>query len=183
MANGPRTDHRTLLLTGSPGVGKTTIVRRVGAALRDRRIGGFVTDEIRSAGRRIGFELCTASGQRQLLAHVELASEHRVGRYGVDLEALDRIVAQTLELDDDVEVYLIDEIGRMECLSARFRAAVQRLLDTHRPLLATVALHGDGLIAAVKQRGDVLLGRATPGNRDRLPDRIAQRLQALLGPR
>lgn len=171
---------RTLLITGSPGVGKTTVVRRVGAALRDRRIGGFVTDEIRIDGRRVGFELCTAAGQRQLLAHVELASAHRVGRYGVDLEALDRIVAQTLEGDDDVEIYLIDEIGKMECLSERFCAAMRRLLDRPRPVLATVALHGGGLIAEVKARDDVLMGRVTQANRDRMPDRIVQRLSALL---
>src|ERR687897_879407 len=40
----------TLLLTGAAGVGKTTVIRRVAEALHDRRIQGFLTEEIREEG-------------------------------------------------------------------------------------------------------------------------------------
>ena len=80
-----------MLLTGVPGIGKTTIVKRVAA---------FVTGEIRRAGRRVGFELSTFTGHKKVLAHVDVDSRHRVGRYGIDVAALDEIAEEALALDD-----------------------------------------------------------------------------------
>lgn len=165
-------EAHALLLTGVPGVGKTTIIERVAAALSDKRIRGFVTGEIRRAGRRVGFELSTFAGQKGVLAHVDVGSRHRVGRYGVDVAGLDELVEEALALDDGTDVYLVDEIGKMECYSAKFREAMGSLLDSGRPLVATVALRGGGFIAEVKDRVDVELWEATRGNRDEMPERI-----------
>jgi nucleoside-triphosphatase THEP1 len=75
-----------LLLTGAPGVGKTTIIQKLAGAYPDKTLRGFVTQEMRRAGRRVGFELRTFGGRKQVLAHVDIDSPHRVGRYGVDIE-------------------------------------------------------------------------------------------------
>jgi nucleoside-triphosphatase len=167
---------RNILLTGAVGVGKTTVVTRVAAALGHRHLRGFYTAEIRDArGRRVGFRLVPlAGGAGHVLAHADLISPHRVGRYGVEVEMLDYVVDTTLSPPRGVsspaaDLYLIDEIGRMECFSARFVAAVERLLAAEVAVLATVALRGGGLIASVKQRDDVQLIEVTRGNRDRLP--------------
>jgi nucleoside-triphosphatase len=171
-----------LLLTGVPGIGKTTIIRKVAAALSRKRIRGFVTGEIRGAGRRAGFELSTFNGRTQLLAHVDIDSRHRVGRYGVDVAGLDAIAEEALALDDGTDVYFVDEIGKMECFSAKFRAAVRSLIDSGRPMVATVALRGGGFIAEVKERLDVELWEATRENRDQMPEQIVRWLaQASLG--
>ncbi len=167
-------EAQALLLTGVPGSGKTTIVRKVAAALSGRRIRGFVTGEIRQAGRRVGFELSTFTGHKKLLAHVDFDSSHRVGRYGVDVARLDEIAEEALALDDATDVYLVDEIGRMECLSPKFRAAMRRLLDSGQPLVATVAFRGSGFIAEVKVRVDVELWEVTKENRDEMPDQIVR---------
>ena len=70
-----------LLLTGVPGVGKTTIVSKVAAGLSGRRNRGFVTDEIREGERRVGFEIRTFGGKTRTLAHVDLrwspSGDHR----------------------------------------------------------------------------------------------------------
>jgi nucleoside-triphosphatase len=161
-----------LLLTGAPGTGKTTIMQKVAAALPDKRIRGFLTGEIRRSGQRVGFDLTTFSGGRAVLAHVDIASRHRVGRYGVDVAALEEIAGDALALDEETEVYLVDEIGKMECFSPGFRKAVLRLLDSGRPLIATVARRGAGFIAEVKAREDVETWEATRRNRDRMPERI-----------
>jgi nucleoside-triphosphatase len=72
---------RVLLLTGVPGVGKTTVLRRLKGRLTGRRIRGFLTDEIRSQrGNRLGFQLETLDGRTARLAAVGLRSPHRVGR-------------------------------------------------------------------------------------------------------
>ncbi len=106
-------EAQALLLTGVPGVGKTTIVRALAATLSEKRIRGFVTDEIRRVGRRVGFELSTFTGHKVVLAHVDLGFRQRVGRYGVDVAQLDEIAEKALALDNATDVYLVDEIGKM----------------------------------------------------------------------
>jgi nucleoside-triphosphatase len=163
-----------LLLTGAPGCGKTTIMKKVAAALSKKRVRGFLTGEIRRSGQRVGFELATFGGEKAVLAHVDVGSRHRVGRYGVDVAALDEIVEDALTLDDATDVYLVDEIGKMECASTRFRASLNALLDSDRPLVATVALRGTGFITEVKNRADVEVWKATKENRDQMPERIIE---------
>jgi nucleoside-triphosphatase THEP1 len=135
-------DHqgRVLLVTGVPGSGKTTIMKKVAAALSGKRIRGFVTGEIREAGRRVGFELSMFTGDKRLLAHIDIDSRDRVGRYGVDVATLDEITEEALVRDDGTDIYLVDEIGKMECFSVKNRA---------RDLLRAVASGGDVSIARV----------------------------------
>lgn len=161
---------RLLLITGNPGAGKTTALRRVAAALAGRRLGGFYTEEIREAGERRGFRLVTFDGRRAVMAHVDLPGPHRVGKYRVDLAVLDGLAASTL--GGDAEVYLVDEIGKMECLSGGFVAAMRRRLDSPRTVIATVAQRGEGLIAEVKRRPGAVLWQVTRGDRDRMPERV-----------
>jgi len=154
-------------------VGKTTVVNRVAAGLQDhQRITGFVTDEVREQGRRVGFRIRPFGGEARTLAHVDIRSRHRVGRYAVDVGALDEVVQSALVLDDATDLYVVDEIGKMECFSRRFEAAIVALLDARRPLVATIALHGGGFIAAVKQRSDVTVWQVTKDNREEVPERI-----------
>jgi nucleoside-triphosphatase len=74
-----------LLLTGVPGIGKTTLIRRVADRMKNRRIGGFYTEEIREQGDRRGFRLVGFDGTKRVIAHVDFPKVHRVGRYGVDV--------------------------------------------------------------------------------------------------
>lgn len=162
--------HTNLLLTGVPGVGKTTVIRRVAERLAGVRLGGFYTAEVRVAGAREGFRLIGFDGSERVLAHTRLPPP-RVSKYGVDLAALDAAVATLLEPEAGA-VFLVDEIGKMECLSERFVIAMRRLLDSDCWLVATVALRGGGFIAEVKRRPDVTLWEATRANRDALPAEV-----------
>lgn len=166
----PEADKHAILLTGSPGVGKTTAIRRIAAGLDGRRIRGFVTDEVRVGGERRGFRLETFDGRSAVLAHVDIRSPDRVGKYGVDVEALDDVVGEALALDPGA-IYLVDEIGKMECLSGRFVAAMEALLDSDLPVIATVAARGEGLIDRAKRRADVGVLTVTRANRDDVPAR------------
>ncbi len=170
-----------LLLTGRPGVGKTTVIRQLAERLAGRHLAGFYTEEIREGGVRRGFRLRTFDGRERLIAHVDFPGRHRVGRYGVDVPALDDVAGSALAPDAAVAAYLVDEIGRMECLSPRFVAAVRALLAGGRPLVATVALRGGGLIDEVRRRPDALLREVTRENRDRLPGWIEDWLDRVTG--
>lgn len=78
-------------------------------------------------------------------------------------------------------VYLVDEIGRMECLSPEFVRTMRRLLDSGRPLVATIAQHGGGFIDEVKRRPDVEVWTVTRENRDALAGRIVEWVTAAHG--
>jgi nucleoside-triphosphatase len=169
---------KNILLTGLPGCGKTTIIRRVIERLRDLRLAGFYTQEIREHGQRLGFEAIGLGGGRTVLAHVDFHTRHRVGRYGVDLAGFEGIVRTKLNRPHDkVDLIVIDEIGKMECLSQVFVEAVTHILDSSVPLLATIAAKGSGLIAKVKDRLDVEIVTVTAANRDGLPGELVHRFQ------
>jgi nucleoside-triphosphatase len=158
-----------LLLMGSPGSGKTTVVQRLLERLEDLRLAGFFTRELRELGQRVGFEVVGLSGRQAVLAHVRSDSSQRVGRYGVEAERLRPLVEVELgKPATEVDAFVIDEIGRMELFCPPFVEAVPRLLDGPVPVLATVALQGEGLIAEVKTRPDVSLIEVSPDNRESL---------------
>lgn len=155
-----------LLLTGAPGIGKTTVLRQVAEGLGDRRVAGFLTDEIRERGRRMGFLIAPFGGVERVMAHVEHPGNDRVGRHGVDVAAIDAVSDAVLGLDPEVDVYLVDEIGKMECLSPRFVARMRALLDSDKLVVATIARTGSGFISQVKDRRDVELREVTVRNRE-----------------
>jgi nucleoside-triphosphatase len=162
-------------VTGPPGVGKTTLVRKVAADLAHRRPVGFYTAEIRERGVRKGFELVSFDGRRGLLSHVDIRGPYRVGKYGVDVKGFDRFLDNIQWSGPDADLVFIDEIGKMECFSEQFQELVRRLLDSDTPVLATIARTGSGLIGEVKQRPDVKLLELTPSNRDSLAGEIVKR--------
>jgi len=170
---------KNLLLTGLPGCGKTTVVRRVIERLDDLQVAGFYTQEVRRQGRRVGFEAVGLNGGSVMLAHADFRGPYHVGRYGVDLPGFEAVLREELAKPAaDVDLYVLDEIGKMECMSHAFAEAVARVLDCPVPVLATIAAKGSGLIAAVKARPDVRILTASPGNRDRLPDELIRYIRA-----
>ena len=166
-----------LFLTGRPGVGKTTVIRAVAARLGSR-VGGFYTEEIREGGRRTGFRLIAlppGSFGTGTLASVNISSPCRVGKYGVDLIDLDRVgVAALLEAVEhpQVDVVVIDEIGKMELYSSAFRQAVLGALASPKPVLATVMAGPQPWVDAIKARPDVGLVEVTLSNRQAMPERV-----------
>jgi nucleoside-triphosphatase len=160
-----------LILTGPPQCGKTTVVRRVAERFPGRAV-GFYTREVRESGRRVGFEIVTLDGEVAWLSHVDFPGPNRVGKYGVDLEGLHRVGLASLEMAPGIDLIVVDEVGKMECLSPRFVAAMERLWSAPLPLLVTVAEKGGGYIARIKGKSGAHLINVTPANRDGLPEKI-----------
>ena len=130
-------------------------------------------------GRREGFRAVSFGGEERVVADVRLRGPARVGRYGVDLAAIDALVDLTLTVSSEIDLYLVDEIGKMECLSPRFVAAMRPLLDSPRPVIATVGQRGGGFIAEVKRRKDASLLEVTRANRDSVPAHALRWLEGL----
>lgn len=164
---------QNILLTGRPGVGKTTVVQRVAESI-DQPVQGFITQEIREKSKRRGFCIQTVNGREQILSHVRF-EEPSVGKYGVDVEAMDDVACEVLETgmtSDESPLLLIDEIGKMEILSDRFCRLVKQALRMEQPVLATVPMKGPDFIESLKEREDVRVIQVTEDNRDTLPEQL-----------
>jgi nucleoside-triphosphatase len=112
---------RILLITGSPRSGKTTPLSAVAGALAHVHPSGFLTTEIREGGIRNGFLLKDLGGKQTVLANSSMESRYRAGRYGVDIAGFDCFQKETFSGGEYAKVFIIDEIGKMECFSAYFR--------------------------------------------------------------
>jgi nucleoside-triphosphatase len=169
-----RLRHDKTLLTGRPAVGKTTIVQTIIARMASVKMAGFCTAEIRSKGSRLGFELHGLDGTRRILAHVDIYSQHKVGKYGVDTKGFEEFLENLELLNPDVELIVIDEIGKMELFSNRFRSLIHDVLNSDKQVLASIALRGEGFVREIKQRSDIHLLEVTKGNRERLLGEILE---------
>lgn len=165
-----------ILICGPPGIGKTTLIRNICNAVGDLQIAGFYTEEICRHGERRGFEIVGLNGKRGILAHVEIRSSFRVGKYGVDVDSLDRFIQALVFREPTTDLIVIDEIGKMECFSAVFRHFVQNALSSETPVVASVAQRAGGFIAEVKDRWDVRLLNMDWDNRDHLLPQIIGQL-------
>jgi len=167
-----------VLVTGRPGVGKTTLVLRV-VALVGRPVRGFVTEEWREAGRRMGFLLRTFSGQQTMLARRGWRGQARVSAYGVDLRALEDVgVAELRRALSEEVLVVIDEIGKMELLSTPFRETVEELFHSPRDILATVTRSSVPFARELLARADVRVVEVRPQVRDLLPEQLAAEFQS-----
>jgi nucleoside-triphosphatase len=152
------------LLTGPPGSGKTSLIKQAVAGL-GIKAGGFYTEDIKSQGVRQGFRLVTLDGETAVLSHINIKSPHRVSKYGVDVESLDKVGVAAIERAvRECDLVAIDEIGKMELLSARFREAVLSILNSGKRLLATIMLNPNPCADAIKSRPQVKLVTLTRSN-------------------
>lgn len=167
-----------LLLEGRPGIGKTTVARRLLQLLREAGVpvGGFTTGELRTGRHREGFVVEAVSGAREVLAHVDLPGPPRVGRYGVDLAAFERVALPALGTPRARGVVVVDELGKMELASAAFRAAVVDLLGWDVAVVATVHQTRDRLTDALRRRPDIRVVGVTEATRDALPQQLMEYL-------
>jgi nucleoside-triphosphatase len=174
---------QALLLTGRPGVGKTTVIRTVVARFPGNA-GGFYTQEIREGGRRTGFRLVALDGPVGILASVNVSGPVRVGKYGVHLHDLEEVGVKALWRaveQPDLSVVVIDEIGKMELASLAFRNAVLAALDGPKLVLATVMARSHPWVDNLKAGDGVTLVEVTLANRQVLPERILDWLSQLQG--
>ena len=134
-----------------------------------RPVIGFFTREIKEKGRRVGFAIITLDGKEGILAHEESKSPRRVGKYGVNIDELDRVAVPSMIPSTADQIVIIDEIGKMECFSPLFRETLIKTLDSANPVIGSIAQRGNPFIEKIKIREDILLVTVSEKNRDSLP--------------
>ncbi len=166
-----------VLLTGRPGSGKTTLIKRILNEV-PQRFGGFYTEEIRDQGTRVGFKVVALGGGEAVFAHVDFTTPERIGKYRLDLSALEAVGVNAIRKAVYGErLIVIDEIGPMEIRSAPFREAVVDALDSELPVLATIFLRSLPFTDAIKSRPDVELIEVRPDNREELVPQMSEKFK------
>ena len=160
------------LLTGKPGTGKTSLIKQAIAGLGGKA-GGFYTEEIRRGGVREGFRLVTLDGQEAILAHINIHSPHRVGKYGVDIDSLDRAGVSALnQAAKEGSLVIVDEIGRMELFSANFREAVWQIITSGKKVLGTIMFKANPWADRIKRQPQVNVVEVTRANRHQVLEEL-----------
>jgi nucleoside-triphosphatase len=170
--------NQKILFTGRPGCGKTTLIKRIVNKL-EQAAGGFYTLEIRERGERVGFKIVTIDGKEAVFAHVNFDTSQRLGKYGLDLSALENIGIEAVRAAVRArQLVVIDEIGPMEIRSAIFRDVVNEAFDGGAPILATITARSFPFTDAIKERSDVTMIDVRPSNRDQLVSELSEQFVA-----
>jgi len=164
---------KNILLTGRPGIGKTSILKEIIDTLKINA-GGFYTREIREGGTRKGFEIITLNGKKGILAHVDCRSPYRVSKYGVNIKDIEEIAAPALrEALKNKECIIIDEIGRMELYSPKFCSLVKKVLDSEKKVLGTIQARHNEFLDSIRERKDIKIIEVTFENRKKIIEEIS----------
>ncbi|UCE95738.1 MAG: NTPase [Candidatus Bathyarchaeota archaeon] len=172
---------RLIFTTGLPRMGKTTVLTRTAEKLKVKgyKLGGMISQEIREANTRVGFEIIDyASRRKGWLAHIRQPKGPRIGKYRVNLHDLNSIgVTAILNALKHEDIVLIDEIGPMELFSDFFKDVLHKALKSSKPVLGTIHFHAQNqLIRQIKSRKDVDIIEVTLENRNDLPILIVDKV-------
>jgi nucleoside-triphosphatase len=176
-------------ITGMPSVGKTETLLKIIKSLEEHgyTVQGMITKPIIEKGRRVGFYVTDwVNKNQEVFAHIEYETKEKVGIYGVDVAALERTGIPAIEqaiTDSEINIIVIDEIGKMEMLSEKFCEMVIEALDSDKPILIT--LHKKSrtpLLQDVRRRDDIRILEVTPVNRNLLPYKIEKIMEEKLPP-
>ncbi len=171
-----------IFITGAPGIGKTTLIKKMVEKLRDRAV-GFWTEEVRDrkTKKRTGFKVITTEGRQTLFASKTFTSKHLVGSYGVNVKRFEDVVLPLLEKarkEDRGKVIIIDEIGKMELFSKRFRDLVREIVyDPKTTVVATIPIRDvHPLVREIRRLPGAVLIELTKSNREGMEEEILKLL-------
>lgn len=106
--------------------------------VRPQQIAGLSTPEIRRGGVRIGFKMIDlATGDEEILASTS-GKGPMVGKYHVNVAGVDDIVRRIEASLDAAQFVFVDEIGKMELLSAEFQRFIELVFTLDKPVVVVV---------------------------------------------
>jgi nucleoside-triphosphatase len=167
---------KNILLTGPPRVGKTTLIKEIISKINKEKICGFYTEEIKARGKRVGFAIRGLDGETGILAHIDVKSNKKVGKYKIKLDDLEKIAVKEIEKGNNL--IIIDEIGKMELFSNKFKQAVTSALNSKSIVVGTIGMIEDKFVKEIKNRVDVTIINLTRDNYQQVKDIIIKELNS-----
>jgi nucleoside-triphosphatase len=169
-----------ILITGMPGAGKTTLIKKLCVIFKEFNPSGFFTSEILENNEITGMVIENLNGDGRILAHINLKSKYSVGKYKIDMKGFEDFLQNILLKEKKTGLYFVDEIGKLECESKKFSKLIVELLKADKPLVATIPEKGTGLISEIKKRDDVRLFELTPHNHEQKLKELTMVIRDLL---
>lgn len=171
---------KNILITGNPGVGKTTLIKNVISKF-NISVGGFYTSEIRNLeGKRLGFKIISLDGKEDVMASVDIISRYRISKYGVNTEVIDRIgVVAIRNAIKSKDIIVIDEIGRMELFSKEFANVTNEALNSTKIVLGTITAKNTNFTKKIKERDDTEIIKLTRANFTEIETHIQRMLKSI----
>jgi nucleoside-triphosphatase len=171
---------KNLLLTGAPGVGKTSLIRKLSEIFKEFNPTGFYTAEVVEDGTKSGILVFNLQGDGRVLAGTNVKSRYVAGRYRIDVKSFDNLLDDVFSPEKKTGLYFVDGIDKVECQSRKFSKLIIELLNSDKPVVASIADKGTGIISEIKKRDDVKLLDITPDNRELKLKEITLGLRDLL---
>ena len=172
-------EKNRILITGLPGCGKTTLIKRIAAHIRVPYC-GFFTNEIRSGGNRVGFEIETFTGTKGILSHIDIQSSYHVGKYGVDVLGFQKIAIPEMEKAlSSGHLLIIDEIGKMELCSDMFRDMLEKAFRSSVGIIATILFKPHPFCDRLKNNKDTEVIVLTKGAQEQVFKALVDRFLSL----
>lgn len=171
-----------IVITGEPGIGKTTLVKKLVQSLKDKVI-GFWTEEVRDpkTKKRTGFRIVTTEGKSLIFASKTFTSKHLVGSYGVNVQRFESLAIPILQKAlKENKIIVIDEVGKMELFSRSFTELVRVLVnDPRKKLVITIPIRDvHPLVAEIRRLKGAVLLEITKENRDGLLENLLNLLDS-----
>jgi len=185
----PMDDIPKIGITGMPSVGKTKTLIKIIEKLEKTgyKVEGMITDPIVEKKKRVGFYVVDwVTKEKEVFARLDWDVKDKIGKYGVDVAALEKVGIPAIQkaIDDEaINIIIIDEIGKMEMLSEKFCEVVIDALDSDKPLLVTLHKKSRSpLLQDVRRRDDIRILEVTQVNRNLLPYKIEKIMVEKLPP-
>jgi len=157
---------QNVFIAGAPGIGKTRLIYRLYRDLSPLLIRGFHKEAIHENEVLKGYRISTFNFEELILAHVHIEGPELYGNFGLNLDGFKKIISTQLDISGHVELFLMDEVGPMECTSEEFRHKFIEILDSEIPVIASLASIDILGVLKIKNRKDISLLKMTHRNRD-----------------
>lgn len=171
--------NKKYLITGESKIGKTTAIKNIVTSLGAEFCTGYYAEEILIHQSRVGFRLVTLDGKSEVIAHINHESHFRVGRYGINLNGLEKIsIASIITAIQSKKIIVIDEIGPMQVYSNPLKQTIMEAINSPLPVLGTIALLSEPWLDSIKQHHNIELHQLTTENRSEVVEKLACMLKA-----
>jgi len=169
-----------IIITGPPGIGKTELLKKLYVIFKEFNPAGYFTSIILENGERVGLKIENLNGDTMTLAHINMKSKHSAGKYKIDIKGFEDFLQQVMLKEKKTGLYFIDEICKVQCESKKFFKLIVELLNSDKPLVATIPDKGTGLISEIRKRDDVRLFELTSHNQEQKIKELTMVIRDLL---
>lgn len=159
---------KNVFITGIPGVGKTTLLKKLAHDLSMLVIKGFYKEKIIEDDLIRGYRVVSFDYHDQILAHLFIEGPNKSDGFGVNLEGFEKFILPQMEKINLVDLFIFDEIGKMECMSGLFCKKLEEILAAPIPVIATYSHHSAFDLKKLKKRKDSTFLQMTTKNRDNI---------------